>query len=91
VSGTWAQGDAVRPGEAKAGPGDKNVGVGAASIVQRCIKSGLLDEIHLDLVPVLLAGGVSLFDHPGAGPIDLQCARVIDGTGLTHLAYRIIK
>ena len=77
--------------QAKAVAGDKGVGVGAASIVQQCIKAGLLDEIHLDLVPVLLGGGVSLFDHLGIGPIDLECMGVIEGTGVTHLAYRVIK
>jgi dihydrofolate reductase len=77
--------------QAKAVAGDKGVGVGAASIVQQCIKAGLLDEIHLDLVPVLLGGGVSLFDHLGIGPIDLECMRVIEGTGVTHLTYRVIK
>jgi len=40
--------------QAQAVAGDKDVGVGAASIVQQCIRAGLLDEIHLDLVPVLL-------------------------------------
>jgi dihydrofolate reductase len=34
---------------AKAVAGAKDVGVGAASIVQQCIKGGLLDELHLDL------------------------------------------
>ena len=58
--------------QAKAVAGDKAVGVGAASIVQQCIKAGLLDEIHLDLVHVLLGGGVSLFDHLETGPIDLE-------------------
>jgi dihydrofolate reductase len=53
--------------QAKAVAGDKDVGVGAASIVQQCIRAGLLDEIHIDLVPVLLGGGVSLFDHLGTG------------------------
>jgi dihydrofolate reductase len=47
--------------------GDKNVGVGAASIVQQCIRSGFLDEIHLDLVPVLLGGGVSLSTTSASG------------------------
>jgi dihydrofolate reductase len=70
---------------------DKDVGVGAASIVQQCIKGGLLDEIHLDLVHVLLGDGVSLFDHLGTGPIDLESTRVIEGAGVTHLTYRVIK
>ena len=65
--------------------------MGVAGIVQQCIKAGLLDEIHVDLVHVLLGGGVSLFDHLGTGPIDLQSTRVIDGTGVTHLTFRVIK
>src|SRR5207247_2829861 len=77
--------------QAKAVAGDKDVGVGAASIVQQCIRAGLLDEIHIDLVPVLLGGGVSLFDHLGAGPIDLERTRVIEGAGVTHLTFGVIK
>ena len=73
------------------GAGDKDVGVGAASIVQQCIRAGLLDEIHIDLVPVLLGGGVSLFDHLGTGPIDLERTRVIEGAGVTHLTFRVVK
>jgi dihydrofolate reductase len=77
--------------QAKAVAGDKDVGVGAASIVQQCIKAGLIDEIHLDLVPVLLGAGVSLFDRLATGPIDLECTRVIEGAGVTHLTFRVIK
>ncbi len=47
---------------AKAVAGDGDVAVGAASIAQQCIRAGLLDEVHIDLVPVLLGGGVRLFD-----------------------------
>ena len=42
--------------QAKAVAGDKDVGVSAASIAQQCLKAGLLDEIDIDLVPVLLRG-----------------------------------
>ncbi len=44
---------------AKAVAGDKNVAVGAASLVQQCLRAGLLDEVHVDLVPVLLGDGVT--------------------------------
>ncbi len=77
--------------QAKAVAGDKDVGVIGASIVHQCIKAGLLDEIHLDLVPVLLGGGVRLFDHQGAEPIALESTRVIEGAGVTHLTFRVIK
>ena len=77
--------------QAKAVAGDKNVAVGAASIVQQCIRAGLLDEIHIHLVPVLLAAGVRLFDHLGTQPIDLECTRVLETPGVTHLGFRIVK
>jgi dihydrofolate reductase len=77
--------------QAKAVAGDKGVAVGAASIAQQCIKAGLLDEIHIDLVPVLLGDGVRLFDHLGTGPIDLERTRVIEAPGVTHLTFRVLK
>ena len=77
--------------QAKAVAGDKDVAVGAASIAQQCIRAGLLDEIHMDLVPVLLGGGVQLFDHLGTEPIELESTQVIEGAGVTHLAFRLVK
>src|ERR687898_2978081 len=49
--------------QAKAVAGEKDVAVGAASVAQQCIRAGLLDEVHINLVPVLLGGGVRLFEH----------------------------
>jgi dihydrofolate reductase len=77
--------------QAKAIAGDKDVGVIGASLVQQCIRSGLLDEIHVDLVPVLLGDGVRLFDHLGTEPIELESTRVIEGAGVTHLTFRVVK
>ncbi len=71
--------------------GDKNVAVSSANIAQQCIKAGLLDEIQIDLVPVLLGGGVRLFDHLGAEPIELERTRVVEAPGVTHLIYRVVK
>ena len=77
--------------QAKAVAGDKDVAVSAASIAQQCIRLGLLDEIHVDLVPVLLGGGVRLFDHLGMEPIDLERTRVVETPGVTHLTFRVAK
>ena len=76
---------------ARAAAGDKDVAVGAASIAQQCLGAGLLDEIHVDLVPVLLGGGVRLFEHLGAGSRALEITRVVEGTGVTHLTFRVVK
>lgn len=77
--------------QAKQAAGDKNVAVATATTTQQCLKAGLLDEIHIDLVPVLLGSGVRLFDYVGIEPIELEIAQVIPAAGVTHLAYRVIK
>src|SRR5512143_2802057 len=51
--------------KAKQIAGEKVVAVGAPSVVQQCLEAGLLDEIHIDLAPVLLFNGIRLFDHLG--------------------------
>lgn len=77
--------------KAREAAGDKDVAVGAASIVQQCIEAGLLDEIHVDLVPVLLGGGIRLFEHLGTEPIQLERTRVIEAPDVTHLTFRVVK
>ncbi len=77
--------------QAKAVAGDKDVAVGAASIAQQCIRAGLLDEVHINLVPVLLGGGVRLFEHLGTTHIELESPRVIEAPGVTHLTFRVLK
>jgi dihydrofolate reductase len=62
-----------------------------ASLVQQCIRAGLLDEIHIDLVPVLLGDGIQLVDHLGTEPIELGSTRVIEGARVTHLTFRVVK
>lgn len=77
--------------KARAVAGERDVAVGAASIAQQCIRAKLLDELHVDLVPVLLGGGVRLFEHLGGGPIELEGTRVLEGAGVTHLTFRVVK
>ena len=77
--------------KAKEVAGDRNVAVGAASLAQQCLRAGLLDEIHVDLAPVLLGDGVRLFEHLGATPIELEYAEVVEGAGVTHLTFRVVK
>lgn len=77
--------------QARDSAGRKSVDVSSASIMQQCLKAGLLDEIRIDLVPVLLGSGVRLFDHLGAMPIQLERIRVVEAPGVTHLRFRIVR
>ena len=77
--------------QAKAAAGDKNVSIGGgASIAQQCLRAGLLDELQIHVAPLLLGGGVRLFDDLGEG-IELEVTRVIESPGVTHLRYRVVK
>jgi hypothetical protein len=76
--------------QARAAAGDKDVSVaGGAATIQQCIEAGLLDQIQIHVVPVLLGGGIRLFDELGAGPIELERTRVIASTDVAHLRFRV--
>ena len=77
--------------KAKQIAGDKAVVVGAPSVVKECIQAGLMDEIHIDLIPTLLFGGISLFDHLGIQPVDLQITEVNATEEVVHLTFRVVK
>jgi dihydrofolate reductase len=73
---------------ARQAAGDKDVVVaGGASLVQQYLAAGLLDELNVDLVPILLGGGTRLLDGPPG--IELECVRVVGSEGVTHLRYRV--
>jgi dihydrofolate reductase len=86
---TYGVESAVR--QAIAAAGGKNVSISSASIAQQCLNAGLLDEVHLDLAPVLLGGGVRLFDHLKVAPVELERIRVVETPDVTHLHFRVIK
>jgi dihydrofolate reductase len=69
--------------------GEKNVVVASAKIAQQCADAGLLDGIHVDLVPVLRGTGVRWFEHLGTAPVQLGNPTVTEGNGVTHLAYDV--
>jgi len=71
--------------------GDKNIGVGGADIMRQCLKLGLLDEIHIDLVPVLLGQGVRLFEYIGIKPVELERTAASGSPSVTHLTFRVVK
>ena len=77
--------------QARQAADDKTVGVGGTTIVQQCLRAGLLDEIQIHLAPILLGAGIRLFDNLGAHPIDLEQIGTIEGTGVTHLRFRVKK
>ncbi|MEO7909778.1 MAG: dihydrofolate reductase family protein [Roseiflexaceae bacterium] len=76
--------------QAKRAAGDKHVVVGGTTIVQQCLKAGLLDEIHIDLASMLLGDGIHLFDLLDT-LVELELTEAIKATDVTHLTFRVVK
>jgi dihydrofolate reductase len=76
--------------QARARAGDLDVVVTPGKIASQCLELGLLDEIAIDLVPVLLGSGVRLLDELKAAPILLDGPDlIIEGARVTHLRYAV--
>jgi dihydrofolate reductase len=78
--------------QAKAAAGDKDVTVvGGASTIQQLLNAGLLDELQVDVAPVLFGGGTRLFENLDADRIKLEPVESFDYRGVTQLRYRVVK
>ncbi len=75
--------------QARAVAGARIIAIGSADVAQQYLRAGLLDEIHINLVPVLLGAGVRLFANLDDHMFDLECTRVVESDGVTHLCYRV--
>ena len=65
---------------------------GAANTAQQFLNAGLVDELHVDVMPVLLGAGLRPFEEVDAESIKLERIKVVDlPAGRTHLRFRIIK
>jgi dihydrofolate reductase len=78
--------------QARAAAGDKDVAVGGgADVAQQYLKAGLLDELQIHIVPVLLGGGVRLFDNLDPDDAELEVTGVVESPAVTHVRYRVVK
>lgn len=75
---------------AKEAANGKNVSVGTASIAGQCIRAKLLDEMHLHVSPIILGNGIRLFDKIGTEHVKLESEKVIDGSDVIHIKYRLL-
>lgn len=76
--------------QAKEAAGGKDVSLGGgAEVVQQYLAAGLIDELDLNVVPVLLGGGTRLFDNLAETDIALEQVRAIEAPGVTHLKYSV--
>lgn len=74
--------------QAQAAAGDKDVLIaGGAQAVRQYLRVGLLDELHLHVVPVVLGAGERLLDD--VGDPRMRPVKVVASPGVTHITYRV--
>jgi dihydrofolate reductase len=79
--------------QAKAAAGAKDVQViGGASTVQQCLNAGLADELHIDLMPLLLGDGLRFFENLDTDSIQLERMDLVAlPGGRSALSFRIVR
>jgi len=93
----WMTGTFVHDGvedavaRAKAAAGELNVGILGPTIARQCLDAGLLDEIVVQIAPILLGDGTRLLDRPGTRQTRLEKVAVAESGQLTDLRYRVLK
>lgn len=70
--------------------GDRDVSLLGGSISRQCLRLGLVDEIVLDVEPLLLGAGISLFEGLGE-TIELERLETSAFAGETHLRFRVVR
>ncbi len=78
---------ALEQARAAARGGDVAI-AGGASTVRQYLAAGLLDELHLHIVPVILGAGERLLQDVGDPTLEL--VGVIASPAVTHVKYRIV-
>jgi dihydrofolate reductase len=74
---------------AKEAAGEEDVVVLGANIARQCLENELLDEIIVHVAPVLVGGGVRLFERAGGEPVKLKPITSVDEGGVTVLRYSV--
>jgi dihydrofolate reductase len=78
--------------QAKAAAGDKAVQVvGGVNVIQQLLQAGLVDELHIDVMPLFLGDGLRLLEHPALDRIALETIGVEPVGQRTGLRYRIVR
>ncbi|MGW9307316.1 dihydrofolate reductase family protein [Saccharomonospora azurea] len=74
---------------ALAAAGGRDLLVLGADVARQCVERGLVDELLVHVVPVLLGGGVRLFDATGVAPVQLGRPAVTVSGAITTLRFRL--
>ena len=70
--------------------GDLDVTIGGGGGVGgQYLSAGHVDQLQLNVVPILLGGGTRLFEDGAGAGLELEPVLVVDTPEVTHLRYRV--
>ncbi len=69
-----------------AGGGDVRIGGGAAT-VQQYLRAGLIDEMHVAIVPILLGSGERLFEDVDPAADVYKCVEFVSSPSVAHVRF----
>jgi len=76
--------------QARAAAGDQDVSIGGGGdVAGQYLSAGLVDQMQLNVVPLLLGDGTRLFTGGAGAGLDLEPILVVDTPEVTHLRYRV--
>jgi dihydrofolate reductase len=75
--------------QARAFAGDQDVSVTPGNVGGQAVAAGLVDEVRVDLVPVVFGAGVRYFGDYAGSPLLLEDPQIVQGDRVTHLHYRL--
>ena len=70
---------------------DRDIVVMGVDIAQQALKAGLVDEINLQLAPLLLGDGRRLFEGIGVPGPGFELIRTLSSPHVVHLRYRVVR
>ncbi|HEX2233375.1 MAG TPA: dihydrofolate reductase family protein [Thermoleophilaceae bacterium] len=85
--------DGIEPAVATAreAAGGRGVGILGANTAQQAVAAGLVDEIVIHVVPLLLGGGVRLFEGAEVDRVRLERVQVGQSGDSTDLRFRVLR
>ena len=86
--------DGIEPAVAKAQElaGDRDVTVSAGTMARQCLELGLLDEVAVDLVPVVMGKGRPYFGEMPIEDVPLgDPTSCVQGDRVTHLRFPVTR
>jgi dihydrofolate reductase len=77
-------------GQARDAAGEKDVAIGGgAEAGRQYLAAGLIDELQLNVAPLLLGSGARLFEDGAGAGLELEPTLVVETPDVTHLRYRL--